>query len=54
MTIGTTIDTSKWVAHFGMGGVSNNLLGYMIYLLIIRLWLDSKVTVSIYGSVLDS
>lgn len=35
------------VARYGVVGVLNNLLGYLIYLLITWLWLDPKVAVTL-------
>lgn len=35
------------VVRYGMVGVLNNLLGYLIYLLITWLWLDPKVAVTL-------
>jgi putative flippase GtrA len=35
------------VMRYGVVGVLNNLLGYLIYLLITWLWLDPKVAVSL-------
>lgn len=35
------------VARYGVVGVLNNLLGYLIYLLVTWLWLDPKVAVTL-------
>ena len=35
------------MARYGMVGLLNNLLGYLIYLLITWLWLDPKVAVTL-------
>ena len=35
------------IIRYGVVGVANNLLGYLIYLLVTWLWLDPKVAVSL-------
>lgn len=41
------LSTFRQVIRYGVVGVLNNLLGYLIYLLITFFWLDPKVAVSI-------
>jgi putative flippase GtrA len=36
------------VVRYGVVGVANNFLGYLIYLLVTWLWLDPKVAVSLF------
>lgn len=47
MTKGTFTATSGQVVRYGVVGVLNNLLGYLIYLLITLLWLDPKIAVTL-------
>lgn len=47
MSRGAFIATLEQVARYGVVGVLNNLLGYLIYLLITWLWLDPKVVVTL-------
>lgn len=48
MTKGTSFTaTLRQVVRYGVVGVLNNLLGYLIYLLITWLWLDPKVAVTL-------
>lgn len=35
------------IVRYGVVGVLNNLLGYLIYLLVTRLWLDPKMAVTL-------
>jgi putative flippase GtrA len=47
--------TLKQITRYGMVGVLNNLLGYLIYLLVTWLWLDSKIAVTLmypFGAVM--
>jgi putative flippase GtrA len=37
----------RQLARYGVVGVLNNLLGYMIYLLVTWLWLDPKIAVTL-------
>jgi len=37
----------RQVIRYGVVGVLNNLLGYLIYLLVTFLWLDPKVAISV-------
>jgi putative flippase GtrA len=39
--------TLKQLARYGVVGVLNNLLGYMIYLVLTWLWLDPKLAVTL-------
>lgn len=36
------------IIRYGVVGVANNLLGYLIYLLVTWLWLEPKVAVSLF------
>jgi putative flippase GtrA len=47
MTKGTTTAMLGQVVRYGVVGVLNNFLGYLIYLLITWLWLDPKVAVTL-------
>lgn len=48
MTSGASFTaTLGQVARYGVVGVLNNLLGYLIYLLVTWLWLDPKVAVTL-------
>jgi putative flippase GtrA len=47
MTKGTLTAMLGQVVRYGVVGVLNNLLGYLIYLLVTWLWLDPKVAVTL-------
>jgi putative flippase GtrA len=47
MTKGTFTATLGQVGRYGVVGMLNNLLGYLIYLLVTWLWLDPKVAVTL-------
>ena len=47
MTNGTFTTTLGQLARYGVVGVLNNLLGYLIYLLVTWLWLDPKIAVTL-------
>ncbi|WP_076998634.1 GtrA family protein [Variovorax sp. KK3] len=47
MTKSDLIATVRQVVRYGVVGVLNNLLGYLIYLLVTWLWLDPKVAVTL-------
>lgn len=44
---GTFSSTLRQVLRYGVVGVVNNLMGYLVYLLITWLWLDPKVAVAL-------
>lgn len=39
--------TLRQIARYGLVGVLNNLLGYLIYLMVTWLWLDPKVAITL-------
>lgn len=47
MTTGTFTATLRQVGRYGVVGVLNNLLGYLIYVLITWLWLNPMVAVTL-------
>jgi putative flippase GtrA len=47
MTNGTLTAMLDQVVRYGKVGVLNNLLGYLIYLMLTWLWLDPKVAVTL-------
>lgn len=47
MTKGAFIATLGQIIRYGVVGVANNLLGYLIYLLITWAWLDPKIAVTL-------
>ena len=47
MTKGTFVATLEQVARYGVVGVLNNFLGYLIYLLVTWFWLDPKVALTL-------
>lgn len=47
MANGTTAEKLGRVVRYGVVGVLNNALGYLIYLVITWLWLDPKVAVTL-------
>jgi len=47
MTKGAFSGALGQIARYGVVGVLNNLLGYLIYLLVTWLWLDPKVAVTL-------
>jgi putative flippase GtrA len=47
ITKGTFTSTLGQVVRYGVVGVLNNFLGYLIYLLITWLWFDPKVAVAL-------
>lgn len=47
MTNSTFTTTLGQVVRYGVVGVLNNLLGYLIYLLVTWLWLDPKIAVTL-------
>ena len=47
MTKGTLTEKLRPVLRYGVIGVLNNLLGYLIYLVVTGLWLDPKVAVTL-------
>lgn len=47
MTKGTLTEKLGQVLRYGVIGLLNNLLGYLIYLVVTWLWLDPKVAVTL-------
>ncbi|WP_422909287.1 GtrA family protein [Pseudomonas sp. MAC6] len=47
MTKVTFIATLEQIIRYGVVGLANNLLGYLIYLLITWAWLDPKIAVTL-------
>ena len=47
MTKAAFIATLRQIIRYGVVGILNNLLGYLIYLLITWLWLDPKIAVTL-------
>jgi putative flippase GtrA len=47
MINGPWITRLRGLARYGVVGVLNNLLGYLIYILVTLLWLDAKVAVTL-------
>ncbi|MES2888876.1 MAG: GtrA family protein [Pseudomonadota bacterium] len=47
MSKGTLRSTLGQVFRYGVVGVLNNLLGYLIYLVVTWLWLDPKVAITL-------
>src|SRR5688572_126275 len=44
---GERFATARQIVRYGMVGVLNNLLGYLIYLVLTALWLEPKLAVTL-------